>query len=87
MATLAEYEQEYQRIVESSASAEQRAESLSYLSLEIRRIAWSWHISRAARNLARRADEDAARLVGGAVNPLPRFGEITSGGVLYKARR
>lgn len=64
---------------------EYRAGQLSLLSQEIRRIAWAPEAKAEALRIARKADEKAADLVGGAVRPLPRFESFISGGAIVPA--
>ena len=66
-------------------AAQYRAEQLSNLSLEIRRIAWAQEAKATALTIAARADSIAAELVGGAVRRLPRFDALTSNGIIHKA--
>jgi len=66
-------------------AAQYRAEQLSSLSQEIRRIAWAQEAKPQALAIAARADQIAADLVGGAVRPLPRFESFVSGGTVVPA--
>lgn len=82
---VSDFEQKRAEILNSRDSAEDKSLALTCLSQEIRRCAWSPHAHKTAHTLAAECDEKAARLVGGAVNPAPRFDAIVSGGIIHKA--
>jgi hypothetical protein len=70
-------------IIESGESAENKSLALTCLSQEIRRCAWNPHAHKTAHALARDCDEVAASLVGGSVNPAPRFDALVSNGIIH----
>jgi hypothetical protein len=83
--TISDFEQKKAEILNSRGSAEDKSLALTCLSQEIRRCAWSPHAHQTAHSLAAECDKKAAALVGGSVNPAPRFDSFESGGIIHKA--
>lgn len=82
---LSDFENKKDAILNSKDSAEDKSMALTCLSQEIRRCAWNPHAHKTAHLLAQSCDEKAAKLVGGSVNPAPRFDALVSGGIIHKA--
>jgi len=82
--SLKDFENEFTEIISSRRSEEDKSIALTCLSQQIRRCAWQPHAKQPAYDLARKADEKAAALVGGSVSPAPRFDGFVSGGILHK---
>lgn len=80
-----DFEQKRNEILGGKETVEDKSLALSLLSQEIRRCAWSPHAHQTAHALAAACDKKAAELVGGSVNPLPRFDAILSGGIIHRA--
>lgn len=82
---ISDFENKKDAILNSKDSAEDKSLALTCLSQEIRRCAWSPHAHKTAHTLAADCDRKAAQLVGGAVNPAPRFDALLSNGIIHKA--
>jgi hypothetical protein len=82
---VSDFENKKADILNRKDSAQEKSLALTCLSQEIRRCAWSPHAHKTAHSLAAECDKKAASLIGGSVNPAPRFDSFESGGIIHRA--